>query len=209
MVYVYENLGSYSEALYESHLSSLPEWRKAYALKYKKSEDRKRSVLAFVLLREAVKREFGEEIQEFEYNQFGKPFLKGNSLHFSLSHCKSAVACAVSESEIGIDLETVREFDEKLSARVLTGTELKLMESAKDPKELFFKFWTQKEAAAKFEGVGLGLVLQKLELSNYLLHSEKREDFVLSVCYGKTAQPKAFQPKAPSVITVDNDRFRR
>ena len=60
MVYVYENLSSYSDALYESHLSSLPKWRREYALKYKKSEDRKRSVLAFVLLREAVKREFGK-----------------------------------------------------------------------------------------------------------------------------------------------------
>lgn len=205
MVYVYENLGSYSEALYESHLSSLPEWRKAYTLKYKKSEDRKRSVLAFVLLREAVKEEFGEEVQEFEYNQFGKPFLKGNPLHFSLSHCKTAVACAVSKSEIGVDLETVRDFDERLTARVLTDTELNLLQSAEDPKELFFKFWTQKEAVSKFEGVGLGLVLKKLELSNYLLHSERREDFVLSVCYGKAPKFKASQPSVPTVITVDNN----
>ena len=196
MVYVYENLSSYNDALYESHLSSLPEWRRDYALKYKKSEDRKRSVLAFVLLREAVKEEFGEEMQEFEYNEFGKPFLKGKSLHFSLSHCKTAVACAVSKSEIGVDLENVRDFDERITNRVLTPAELKLLESAKDPK---------KEAVSKFEGVGLGLVLKKLVLSNYLLHSERREDFVLSVCYGKAPKLKASQPSVPTVITVDNN----
>lgn len=205
MVYVYENLSSYNDALYESHLSSLPEWRRNYALKYKKSEDRKRSVLAFVLLREAVKEEFGEEVQEFEYNEFGKPFLRGKSLHFSLSHCKTAVACAVSKSEIGVDLETLRDFDERITNRVLTPAELKLLESAKDPKELFFKLWTQKEAVSKFEGVGLGLVLKKLELSNYLLHSERREGFVLSVCYGKAPKLKASQPSVPTVITVDNN----
>lgn len=202
MVYVYENLTEYSEQLYEQHLNSLPEWRRTYALRYKQHEDRKRSVLAFVLLREALKKEFGIQAEEFVYNGFGKPFLKGTDISFSLSHCKSAVACAVSRGEIGIDVETVRDFDEKVATRFLNEAKRPLLNSVPADKELFFELWTKKEAISKFEGKGLSLLLKSLDLDSYLLHSEKRKDFVLSVCYGKKPPEGESAPKAPAVITV-------
>ena len=50
MIYLYENLADYSDESYLKDLNSLPTWRREKALQYKKLDDRKRSVLAFMLL---------------------------------------------------------------------------------------------------------------------------------------------------------------
>ena len=68
MIYLYENLAEYSDESYLKHLNSLPAWRKEKALQYKKLDDRKRSVLAFVLLQRALREEYGiTEVLEFVY----------------------------------------------------------------------------------------------------------------------------------------------
>ena len=88
MVYIFDRLDQYTDEAYEKHLSSLPAWRREKALQYKKLDDRKRSVLAFVLLQRALREEYGiTEIPEFVYNEFGKPSLPNLPIHFSLSHC--------------------------------------------------------------------------------------------------------------------------
>ena len=43
----------------------------------------------------------------FLYNEYGAPSIK-NGPYFSISHCKSGIAVAVSKQPIGIDIETVR-----------------------------------------------------------------------------------------------------
>ena len=102
MIYLYENLAEYSDESYLKHLNALPAWRKEKALQYRKLDDRKRCVFAFVLLQHALREKYGiTEVPEFVYNEFGKPSLPNLPIHFSLSHCKDAVACAVSDHNIG------------------------------------------------------------------------------------------------------------
>ena len=88
MVYIIYRLEQYSNEEYQSHLASIPAWRREKALQYKKLDDRKRSVLAFVLLQRALREEYGiTEVPEFVYNEFGKPSLPNLPIHFSFSHC--------------------------------------------------------------------------------------------------------------------------
>lgn len=158
MVYIFDRWNQYTNEVYENHLRSLPTWRRAKALQYKKFDDRKRSVLAFVLLQRALREEYGmTEIPAFVYNAFGKPSLPNLSICFSLSHCRDAVACAVSESNIGIDVESIRPYGPEVARRVYNDAELEALRNSREKDAELIKLWTMKEAISKYEGLGLSL----------------------------------------------------
>ena len=188
MVYIFDRLDQYTDEAYETHLASLPTWRREKALQYKKLDDRKRSVLAFVLLQRALRDEYGiTEVPEFVYNEFGKPSLPNLPIHFSLSHCKDAVACAVSNHNIGIDVESIVPYNPDVARRVCTAYELKMLEQSSNKDVDFIKLWTVKEAISKYEGMGLSLPFSEINKMNYLLYSKVSVNsrYVLSICYGK------------------------
>ena len=164
MVYIFDRLDQYTDEAYEKHLSSLPAWRRKKALQYKKLDDRKRSVLAFVLLQHALREEYGiAEIPEFVYNEFGKPSLPNLSIHFSLSHCKDAVVCAVSDHNIGVDVENIVPYKSDVAQRVCTEAELEMLEQSENKDSDFIKLWTMKESFLKAIGCGLSRSMREVE----------------------------------------------
>ena len=186
MIYLYENLAEYSDESYLKHLNSLPAWRREKALQYKKLDDRKRSVLAFVLLQRALREEYGiTEVPEFVYNEFGKPSLPNLSIHFSLSHCKDAVACVVSDYNIGIDVESIMPYNPDVARRVCTSDEIKMLEQSSNKDVDFIKLWTVKEAISKYEGAGIIFDFRKIKKAEYFAHSINMESFYFSICCGK------------------------
>ena len=188
MVYIFDRLDQYTDEAYEAHLASLPVWRREKALQYKKLDDRKRSVLACFLLQRALCEEYGiTEVPEFVYNEFGKPSLPNLPVHFSISHCKDAVACAVSDHNIGIDVESIVPYTPDVARRVCTADELKMLEQSSNKDVEFIKLWTAKEAISKYEGMGLSLPFSEIDTMNYLLCSNVSVNsrYVLSICYGK------------------------
>ncbi|MBO7356512.1 MAG: 4'-phosphopantetheinyl transferase superfamily protein [Lachnospiraceae bacterium] len=102
------------------------------------------------------------------FGENGKPFLAPgqkipayeNGIPFiSISHSGRYVALAVSERETGIDLQERKSVStDKLSGRFFTEKEAE--EIRREP-ELFFTFWTRKEAWGKCEGCGIGPALLK------------------------------------------------
>ena len=188
MVYIFDRFDQYTDEAYENHLSSLPTWRKEKALQYKKLDDRKRSVLAFVLLRHALREEYGiTEIPEFVYNEFGKPSLPNLPIHFSLSHCKDAVACAVSDHNIGIDVETIVPYNPDVARRVCTAAELEMLEHSENKETDFIKLWTVKEAISKYEGMGLSLPFVNIEIGDYNMKTIicTFSNSMVTICYNK------------------------
>lgn len=89
----------------------------------------------------------------FEKGRFGKPYLKGEELWFSLSHTKGAVCAAFSrEGETGVDIERRdRRFNEILYKRTLCAEEQALVCGGED----FLRMWVKKEAFLKRLGVGI------------------------------------------------------
>ena len=185
MIYLYENLANYSDEAYLKDLQSLPAWRGEKALQYKKLDDRKRSVLAFVLLQHALREEYGiNEVPEFVYNEFGKPSFSNLPIRFSLSHCKDAVACAVSDHNIGIDVETIVPYNPDVARRVCTAAELEMLEQSANKDVDFIKLWTVKEAISKYEGMGLSLPFCEIKAKKYAVESRILDDSncIISVC---------------------------
>lgn len=187
MVYIYDRLDQYTDEAYQAHLSLLPEWRKEKALQYKKLDDRKRSVLVFNLLQYALQEEYGiSEVSEFVYNKFGKPFLLNMPIYFSLSHCKDVVACAVSEHEVGIDVENIVPYNSNVAQRVCNVAELDVLQNSKNKDADFIRLWTKKEAISKYEGLGLSLSFNNIMISDYYITTQDLPQIncAMSVCYG-------------------------
>lgn len=94
---------------------------------------------------------------ELFYLDNGKPCFDAQGVYLSITHCDDYVFCAVSNSEIGIDAESVDRFSEKVIDR-LPVVEKNLISDGILP---FNKVWTAKEAYCKVSGEPLCQVLKK------------------------------------------------
>ena len=92
-----------------------------------------------------------------EHNAQGAPYLPAHpDLHISISHCRTAVAVAVSNAgAVGIDIESRRKVGDGLLQRVCTPAELDSLHRSNDPTMAFLRLWTRKEAVLKCQGTGI------------------------------------------------------
>ena len=100
----------------------------------------------------------GAPLPEIKRTPLGKPYFPGKNLHFSISHTKTRVFCAVAENPIGIDAEELsRDIRLALAEKVLSPGELEQFQNAPDKKRALLTFWVLKEATGKCTGEGLQL----------------------------------------------------
>lgn len=86
----------------------------------------------------------------------GKPYFPDSALHFSISHTKNHVFCAISERPIGIDAEELgRDINLQLAEKILSIPEKAQFHEAQDKRLALLTFWVLKEAQAKCTGEGL------------------------------------------------------
>ena len=106
---------------------------------------------------DVLSRLLDEECPRLEHNDKGAPFLPDHpELSVSISHCRTAVAVAVSlEGKVGIDVECRRKIGDGLMERVCTAEELATVHAAADPVMAFLQLWTRKEAVLKMRGTGI------------------------------------------------------
>ena len=108
------------------------------------------------LLAELYLRETGETLPEIRITERGKPYFPNSPWHFSISHTKRRVFCALSRKNIGIYAEELdRRINPALSEKVLSPGERAQYAAAEDRNRAFLTFWVLKEAAAKLAGTGL------------------------------------------------------
>lgn len=154
MLYINDHIDTLD---WESHLCELSEARREKCLRFKHDAGRRQCVAVWLLLREALQKEFGlKDVPEVALATHGKPYFPYfPDIHFSLSHCAAGVACAVDTRPIGVDIERVRPFNDDLAAYVFNERELELVRQAPDPALSFTVLWTQKESLLKLTGEGL------------------------------------------------------
>ena len=137
-------------------LSALPPWRLQKALSYRCDTDRYTCAKAWLLLCGLLSEHYGiTSVPEPCCGPFGKPFLKDfPQVHFSISHCRRAVLCAVCDAPVGVDVEELQ-YDPSLARAVLSEAELSQLLACPDPRLCFTELWTRKESLLKLEGTGL------------------------------------------------------
>ena len=147
-----------SDEEYEKYYSLLSEQKKKQVDAYKFERDKRLSVCAQMLAKKMIANKTGAPVEEIIIlsNPNGKPYAKNADIEFNLSHSGDMVACALSEKPIGVDIEKMRDIDDKLIKYICTENELEYVYSAPALKlKRFFEVWTAKEAYFKCLGSGI------------------------------------------------------
>lgn len=136
--------------------------------RYRFDNDKMRGLYAEILLRYTLKKHFGIEgaLVEFEQNEYGKPALKGNQdIKFNLSHSGNWVICAVSDKDVGVDVEEIKEKELDIAKRFFAPCEYQYIKNSHNPSEKFFTYWTLKESYVKAEGKGMSIPFDSFSFS--------------------------------------------
>ncbi|MBQ7360304.1 MAG: 4'-phosphopantetheinyl transferase superfamily protein [Lachnospiraceae bacterium] len=104
----------------------------------------------------------------YSYGPHGKPYVEGtNPIFFSLSHSGDYVLLAVSDKEIGADIQLRKDGElQRIAKHFMTQEEFQLW-SEQPPaqqKELFYQIWAGKEAYLKLTGEGMTAGFQTVRL---------------------------------------------
>lgn len=111
------------------------------------------------------------------YNKYGKPYLENNEIYFNLSNSKEYSVCAISDKEIGVDIQYIC-----YKPRIVNSI---YNESEKTNNSLeFTKTWVLKEAYVKKIGMGLAYGLKNVDttkLNNYDVI--KYNNYIIGIVY--------------------------
>ncbi len=108
------------------------------------------------LLAALYRAETGSACPEIAVAEQGKPYFVDSSWHFSISHTKRHVFCALSDRPVGLDAEeTDRKVNLRLAEKILSESEIRRFEKTADKGDALLRLWVLKEAAAKLTGEGL------------------------------------------------------
>ena len=183
------DLNNVTEEQYLTFLNTLNDSRREKAERYKKYSDRVLSASSYVLLMYALHLNGDDGEHTILCNEHGKPFFENSNIHFNISHTEGAVACAVQNMPVGVDIQKKVEKFEAVMRRVCTEEEKKSVMSADDTQMEFTTLWTLKESILKCIGTGIAGQMKnydfsenKTENGKFKLVSLYDDDIVLSAC---------------------------
>ncbi len=138
--------------------------RRTKVLRLQVKEKQIQSLVAWVLLSQVLcnRLKLENDSLRFAQSDNGKPYLLNcDGVYFNIAHTEGMVAVALSDKEIGIDVEKIRTRCPSLCERYFTEAEQRyVLSDEKLCAERFFEVWTRKEAFAKRSGEGLAKTLK-------------------------------------------------
>lgn len=188
-LYLRDDIEKIGEDELQELLSRLPQWRRQRALSYRHLSGRRESATAFLLLADALRQEYGiSHIPPFTLTEHGKPSLSEYPhIHFSLSHCRNAVLCAIDSRPVGADIERLRTFTPSLLRYTMSPSEQDTILHSPTPQLTFTELWTRKEALLKLTGQGVGsnmhdiLLPQRLQDEGITITTHHTDDYAYSI----------------------------
>jgi 4'-phosphopantetheinyl transferase len=154
-------------------MSYLSEGKRNRLCKFVNKQDIYRSLIGDLLIRNIIQKRYNlknEDIQ-FTSNRFGKPLLLNVSdFYFNISHSGKWVVCAISNMQIGVDIEEVRSQSYlEIASQFFSNEEYKDIIFKKRSEQLnyFLDLWTLKESYVKFLGKGLIIPLNSFTVKKY------------------------------------------
>ena len=186
-----------SEHIYDfdlqAALAKISEQRREQALKFKHEQGQRLCVLAYQLLKEGLRKEYGiTDNPIFDYNEHGKPSIVGHpEIFFNLSHCKEAVICVISNEPVDVDVECIREFKDRLVNYTMNDEEKTEITKSDKPEATFIRLWTMKESLLKMTGEGITTdmrhILDRPAIQDHSIrfHTTVYPQFVCTVCWGR------------------------
>ena len=132
---------------------------------YRFEKDKKLSAGAYLLLKKLL---VNENITNptFKTERYGKAYISNfENIYFNLSHSGKMVLCAISDMEVGVDIEyNDPEIDLDIAKHYFYNSEYENIMNSKHPTDEFFKYWVLKESYMKYTGLGMNLNLNSFEI---------------------------------------------
>lgn len=132
---------------------------------YRFDKDKKLSCGAYLLLKKLLSE---EKIKKpiFKTGKYGKAYISNyENIHFNLSHSGKMVLCAISDREVGADIEYIDpEIDLNIAKHYFYNSEYENIMNAENKPDEFFKYWVLKESYMKYTGLGMNLELDSFEI---------------------------------------------
>lgn len=142
--------------------SRVTTWRKEKTDRMMFFKDKRLSLGAGALLESALA-EHGVTDPTFTTEHNKKPRLAHeDNIRFNISHSGTKVICALSDHDIGCDVEQITDIDMEIAKRFFFAEEYQALMRCADKAErndLFFRYWTLKESFMKVTGLGFRLAL--------------------------------------------------
>ena len=146
-------------------LKNINEKQKEKALRFKNEKDQIRSMISSYLINSLSK-------EELLFNEMGKPFYE-NGPFFNVSHSGKFVIMAVSNKEIGVDIEENNEQDMSSLIKIFNEAEVKLLKEHAD----FYYLWCAKESLIKCMGSSINKIKEVPSLPLNGLKTFKGKDY--------------------------------
>lgn len=178
-----------AELEYKKILKYVSEYRRNKSERYNCYQDRVLSVIAEFSLVYLMKKYFylNSESYTILRQDRGKPYFAEKGMpKFNMSHTRNLVTVLVSDTEIGIDVENIKNETVDSIKRIMkfafTSDECNYIEAGKDDQiRRFYNIWTSREAYSKMTGQGLWLnkecLLVDLERYNFQF-----KDYYINIC---------------------------
>lgn len=126
--------------------------------KYKKKMRKIQAITGEILLKNLLKKHYKIDYKDltFYLNKYNKPYIKNKNIYFNISHSYNYVAVAISNKEIGIDIEKIRPTNINTINYFATDNEIKyILEDKTKITRRLFTIYTLKEAYFKMKGTNL------------------------------------------------------
>ena len=135
---------------------------------YGRPELQDRFVVRRSTLRRLLALELGIETPKklkIEFEEGGKPWLKGLPVHFSISSSGQFGLVAISVSRpIGVDIEIHNPKMASLDMHFLASEEINLLKAEQNDTANFFRIWARKESVIKATGDGMSFPLKTISV---------------------------------------------
>lgn len=149
-------------------------------------KDKRLCLAAELLLRKALL-EDGIDQFEISYGAHGKPYINHAGIYFNLSHSGERVLCAVSNKEVGCDVEQIADIDLEIAKQFFCNEEYEQIctQKKEEQQNLFYRIWTRKESYMKATGLGA-----MLPLNSFCI---KLEGDTIRVCHADSLEAYYFK----------------
>lgn len=151
--------------VFEQVLKSLDYERVEKINRLRVTSDKLRGVGAGVLIN-FIKQKYNIK-GNVKIDKFGKPYFEKSNIHFNISHSGSYVVAAVSEHDIGIDIQKIKSDKHRIAEKNFLPSECEYINEIDDENTIqqrFCEIWTIKEAYLKNIGIGLRKPLNSFEV---------------------------------------------
>ncbi len=176
------DISSYSDELVKAEYEKISS--RFISTDGEKLSQRKESLLGKLLLCRTLEKSGVKKFQ-VHYKAGEKPrLICDEALHFNISHSADFVMLAISNYEVGCDIQEIRPYNPKVAKRNYCEKEIALIESNENKDDVFIRLWALKESILKFTGEGISGGLATYDFSPYV-HCESFTAFGCDFYVGK------------------------